>query len=465
MGVYLNNGIEFQRNKQSKTFCRSLLLRCVKEGIVMNNVQPSHSFEIIRCLSQAVDLVSPVLADHHKRVAHIAVSIAREIGLPKDKIRDLAISGALHDVGGLSLAMRIDALQFESQNAHEHASLGYLLLKTFRPFADAAEIVRFHHVDWGYGTGTRFCDTEVPFESHILHLADRVASLLKSDVAVLTQSGIITERIVAKTGSMFSPELTKVFSEVASRECFWLEAVFSANDMNLSGAFIIDEIPWDEDLFGLSRLICRVIDFRSPFTATHTSGVAASAVALAELSGFSERDCGQMEVAGYIHDLGKLAVPAEILDKQSMLTKEEFDIVRTHTYHTDNILKHVQGFDIIRKWGALHHERLDGSGYPYHLSAKDLPTGSRIVSVADAFVALTENRPYRVGLDRHEVLKLLGKMVQNSALDSELVSLLAEHFEEINCRRIGAQEQAIEEYLDFIQQGKKLQEKCDQRNK
>jgi len=428
----------------------------------MKNAQPVLLFEMIRCLSQAVDLVSPVMADHHKRVAHTAVSLAREMKLPEENVRDLAISAALHDLGGLSLAMRLDALPFESQNVHEHAGLGYLLLKRFHPFAGAAEIVRFHHVDWEHGAGTLFFGEQVPAESHILRLADRVASLLKPDVAVLTQAKIITDRIMAQSGKMFSPELTAVFRDVAAREYFWLDMMFSPAETTLAEVFGTEELDCSENLAGLTSLICRVIDFRSRFTATHTSGVAASAVALAELAGFSEFDCSQMEVAGYIHDLGKLAVPAEILDKNSMLTKEEFDIVRTHTFHTDNILKPIRSFDTIRKWGALHHERLDGSGYPFHLTSKDLPTGSRIVSVADAFVALTENRPYREGLDRKEVLMLLGKMVHNAALDNEIVELLSDNFEEINARRIQAQDEASGEYHHFVWQAKQLQETCNQ---
>jgi HD-GYP domain-containing protein (c-di-GMP phosphodiesterase class II) len=429
----------------------------------MKNEQPILLSEMIRCLSQAVDLVSPVMADHHKRVAHIAVSIARKMELPEKNTRDLAITGALHDVGGLSLAMRLDALQFESHDAHQHAALGYLLLKTFQPFARAARIVRFHHVDWENGAGAVFCDEPVPLESHIIHLADKVAVLLNPDDAVLTQARIISDRIVAQSGKMFLPELTAAFHDVASREHFWLEAVFSDSETILARAFGTEELGWDEDLSGLTRLICRVIDFRSRFTATHTRGVAASAVALATLSGFSETDCSRMEVAGCIHDLGKLAVPAEILEKRSALSEKDFDIVKTHTYHTDNILKSIKGFDTIRTWGALHHERLDGSGYPFHLTGKDLPTGSRIVAVADAFVALTENRPYRNGLSREEVLMLLRKMVHDAALDKEIVEQLADNFEEINSKRIEAQDEATVEYRNFISQARQLEELCDQR--
>ena len=426
----------------------------------MKNEFPVSLFDMIFCLSQAVDLVSPMVADHHKRVAYIAFSIAREMALPNEKIRDLTIAGALHDVGGLSLAERINAMRFEVQNAHEHARLGYLLLKTFRPFGGAAEIVKFHHVNWDHGAGATFCGEQVPLESHLLHLSDRIAVLLKPDEAVLTQAEQISRRISEQSEKMFPHDLATAFRQVAEREFFWLEAVSATSAESLDQAFDGEELKLEEDLFGLTRLFCRVIDFRSHFTSTHTSGVAACAVALAELAGFSEPQCRQMMVAGFIHDLGKLAVPAEILEKSSALSPEEFDIIQTHAYHTDHILRFIRGFDTIRKWGALHHERLDGNGYPYHLTGKDLPLGSRIMSVADVFVALTEDRPYRKGMGREEALRAVDRMVRNSALDSGIAALLVSRFDEINAVRISAQNQAAEEYLQFVRQAGELMECC-----
>jgi len=422
----------------------------------MNAQQPVRLYDLILCLSKAFDLVSPLVAEHHRQVAHLAVSIAREMKLPAGRVRDLAIAGSLHDAGGLSLSMRINAMRFDSPGAQEHADLGYLLLMTFPPFADAAKMVRFHHVDWGYGTGAVFRDEQVPPESHILHLADRVAVLLRRGEAVLTQAEKITNRIIRLSGKMFPPELVSVFRELAARECFWLDTVTSTSETGLARFLGEEEIGLDEELMGLSRLFCRVIDFRSPFTATHTSAVASCAVALAEMAGFSESDRRRMMIAGYIHDLGKLAVPAEILEKPASLTKEEFNIVRTHTYYTDYILKSLQGFEIIRKWGALHHERLDGSGYPYHLGGDDLELGSRILSVADVFVALTEDRPYRKGLVKGEVLATIRRMVRGSALDGSIVGLLADGFETITALRITAQNEANSEYRHFVRQAKVL---------
>jgi HD-GYP domain-containing protein (c-di-GMP phosphodiesterase class II) len=428
--------------------------------VVMKDEFPVQFSDLIICFSRAVDLVSPIVADHHRRVASIALSLARETGLADEKIRDLALAGALHDVGGLSLAMRINAMQFEVQRPHEHAVLGYLLLKTFRPFEGAAAIVRLHHVDWEHGAGAEFYGEQVPFESYLLHLADRVAILLRPEESVLAQSENITRRISEQSERMFPPDLVSAFARVAQREFFWLDALNLAPGSHLEEVFGNMNLKLGQDLFGLTRLLCRVIDFRSHFTSSHTSGVAACAVALSELAGFSEYGRRQMMIAGFIHDLGKLAVPTEILEKPSALTREEYDIIRTHAYHTDHILRQVRGFDTIRKWGALHHERLDGKGYPYHLTEKDLPLGSRIMSVADVFVALTEDRPYRKGMARDDVLRVLERMVQRTALDSGVVALLEARFDEINEVRIAAQNEAEKEYIQFVRQAGEILERC-----
>jgi len=90
-------------------------------------------FDLILCLSQAVDYVSPLLDDHHKRVSYIAFKLGEELNLPLHKRKELAIAGALHDVGALSLKERIGLLKFEEERPYEHAQLGYSFLKTFPP--------------------------------------------------------------------------------------------------------------------------------------------------------------------------------------------------------------------------------------------------------------------------------------------------------------------------------------------
>jgi HD-GYP domain-containing protein (c-di-GMP phosphodiesterase class II) len=239
---------------------------------------------------------------------------------------------------------------------------------------------------------------------------------------------------------------------LAPKEYFWLGVVSPSIDSILSNRVKLATIDLSiEDLLSLTKLFSHIIDFRSRFTATHSSGVAASAEALARFAGFSERECKMMRIAGYLHDLGKLAVPTEILEKPAKLTEEEFNVIRSHTFHTYRCLEPIGGLDLINTWASFHHERIDGTGYPFHHKGQDLSLGSRIMAVADVFTAITEDRPYRKGMTRDRALQLLRQMVENTALDSHIVSLLGLHFDEINSLRVAAQDVSFEEYQRFLQ--------------
>jgi HD-GYP domain-containing protein (c-di-GMP phosphodiesterase class II) len=160
----------------------------------------------------------------------------------------------------------------------------------------------------------------------------------------------------------------------------------------------------------------------------HSAGVAASATKLAELVGMGEDECKMMTIAGYLHDVGKLRVPNSILDKPGRLTEEEFNIIKEHPYYTRWILMSVNGFEKIADWAGFHHEKLNGKGYPFHLGAEDLDTGSRIMAVADIFSAITEVRPYRDGMDHDAAMKVMWSNVENGTLDGDLVKLLEDNY-------------------------------------
>ena len=157
-------------------------------------------FDLVLCLSQAVDLVSPLVADHHKRTAQIAYGLGMQMKLPESELHDLVIAAALHDVGGLTQKDRLVALDFEYQDPYGHSVMGYLLLKTFPPFRTPAEIVRFHHVPWLNGRGATFDNLPVPRASHILQLADRIAVLINTETDVLQQAQEILGKIRPQAG-------------------------------------------------------------------------------------------------------------------------------------------------------------------------------------------------------------------------------------------------------------------------
>jgi HD-GYP domain-containing protein (c-di-GMP phosphodiesterase class II) len=414
-------------------------------------------FDLVLCLSQAIDLVSPLVANHHKRTALIAYGLGMQMKLPEAEMRHLVTAAALHDVGSLTLKERLVTLDFEFQDPLGHSVLGYLLLKTFPPFETAADMVRFHHVPWQHGAGAVFHGLPVPLGSQILHLADRLAVLIDPALNILDQVDGVLGKIRALSGEVFDPDLVQALEALAEKESFWLDIIYIQSLTTLNRRLNWEKIKITEDDFlGLTNLFRRIIDFRSRFTASHSAGVAAVAEQLACLCNFSEYDCLMIHLAGLLHDLGKLAVPAEILEKNGSLTKEEYDAIRRHTYYTFYILEPLKILDIVRVWGSLHHERMDGHGYPFHLQEDELPLGSRIVSVADIFTALTEARPYRQAVSPQEALQMLLEASNSHHIDQQVVAVLQAHLAEVDQARRQAQVLAEEEYQQFSETARQL---------
>ena len=242
--------------------------------------------------------------------------------------------------------------------------------------------LRYHPVPWSHGEGSKFRGSPVPLGSHMIHLADRIDVLTGRKNEVLGEAKGICERIEKESGRLFMPELVEVFLNSARKESFWLDIVYPSISQVLARKAKAVTLELDlEGLLSLAKLFSQIVDFRSRFTAVHSSGVAATAMALAGFCGFSEEDCRLMHIAGYLHDLGKLAVPAEILESPKRLGEDDFRITKSHTFYTCRILETISDLEVVTAWASCHHERLEGKGYPFHYGDKELSSGSRIMSV------------------------------------------------------------------------------------
>lgn len=398
-------------------------------------------------LAETVDLVSSEVNNHHRRVACISSYLGDACGLHGNRFENLILAAALHDIGGLRTSDRLDLLSFD-ENSGSHSEYGYLLLKRFRPFAHIAPIIRYHHTLWNSGKAKGVNGEEIPLESQIIFLADRISVLMQPDFS-LYHVEEIREKIAHNRGRLFMPEVVDAFESVADVESFWLDARDAFSKPLFDSALARNLHLEEDDLMSLGKLYSQIIDFRSSFTASHSSGVSAVAEMLAGHCGFSHQERVMMRLAGYLHDIGKLIVPEDILEKPSGLSKAEFDKMRCHTYYTNRLLMGIQEFDTIRAWAAMHHERLDGKGYPRHLKGEKLPLGSRILAVADVFVAVTEDRPYRTGMETSKALDIVTGMARSGALDGYVVDRLARHVDEIDRHRKEEQQKARLEYGKF----------------
>jgi len=403
--------------------------------MIINPQVPLH--RLILSLSEALDHVHPRVVDHQQRVAYIATNIARQLGIRGTDLLNLFNAAALHDIGLIGVENRIRALGWHRvETVAWHAEVGYELLKDHPILGPTALPIRYHHIVWADGAGAESDTGPVPLESHILALADHIEMSINRTRPILHQMAAILQEVTEGAGPKYHPDCVRAFTEVAGPEAFWLDLVYER-----IYSILMKQVDWpmltlDEGAVGpIAEIFARIVDGSSPWTAVHTAGVTASAVALAERFNFSPRELHLMRAAGYLHDLGKLSVPVQILDKAGALTQDERDIIRGHTYHTFRILDTIGGMPQVAEWAAFHHERLDGKGYPFRHDARSLTLGSRIMSVADVFTALAEDRPYRAHMGPAESRGILDRLVSDGSLDGDVVAIVERDYEAIDARR------------------------------
>ncbi len=391
-------------------------------------------------LSDALELAAPGMAMHQTKTSFIALRIADKLGFPRARKRDLIHASLLHDVGALSPEEKVELHSPDPQLVERHSRDGQIVLSRVPFLSHAAMIVGAHHTPWK-SLGNR--DTPESFDANIIHLADSVEISIDWNSRILPQHKAVEQGIRELRGDEFAPEIADAFQEAAEAEEFWLTVASPGLPADLArNESLADHCCSIDGFAPVSRLVRDIIDFRSTFTATHSSGVAASASMVGSLLGFSEEDCIALEIAGNLHDLGKMAVPNAILLKSGPLDDREKAIMRRHPCHTEDVLARARLPAHIIEWAAWHHERLDGSGYPRHAVAADISLGSRVISVMDVFTALAEERPYRAAMGRDSIRNILRDAARAGTLEKSVVELVQDSHEEIYRVMKAAQDEA-----------------------
>ena len=177
------------------------------------------------------------------------------------------------------------------------------------------------------------------------------------------------------------------------------------------------------------EVLATAIDAKDPYTQGHSRRVTLYSVAIAEQMGLSPEEVENIRYAGLLHDVGKIGIKDSIIRKPGRLTDEEYAVIKTHPSIGARILRPVD-FLADKIPGVLHHhEYYDGRGYPDHLAGKDIPLMGRIICVADAFDAMTTNRPYRKGLSLNTVIGELKKF-SGKQFDPDCVQAFLDCFDE-----------------------------------
>ncbi|WP_283608761.1 HD-GYP domain-containing protein [Faecalispora anaeroviscerum] len=364
------------------------------------------------------DLLKDV-TNHTRHVAYICARIAKLRNLPEQDFFDLISYALLHDNGiARSLLDRAPVDMAGLERNIRHCELGEENVSYFPFNHPIPGVILYHHecYDGSGFFGKR--GEEIPFYSRLIALANRVAVEYAQGNA---PSNIMD--VLRKDAHLFDPELLQLFYRVSQHGEFWL---------NMQPMFIEPVLerllPQQTREFSyrnirrISRLYSNIIDAKSPFTGGHSRGISKKVGILCRYYGRNEEEYWKMRIAADLHDLGKIMVPNEILDKPGSLTREEIDVIQSHTYYTRKALEMVQGFEDITEWAANHHEKLNGKGYPYGLTAEQLDFNSRLMTCVDIYQALTEDRPYRMALTHADAVGILDTMSRQNLIDASIVN-------------------------------------------
>lgn len=374
---------------------------------------------IMHIISNMLKIQNPKLMDHGNRVGYLTAKMMEMEGASAKEILDAYILGLLHDVGAYKTEEIDKLVQFETERVYDHSIYGYLIMKVSEVMEGKEDVILHHHTPWVQLKEIKAENSQL---ANLIFLADRVEIYLR------TKHKAIDEETLERA-NCFSRE---------NMELFWkTEEKYNVQKRLLDGSYINDTERYlyqaefsEDELKKLIRMVAFLIDFRSESTVTHTITMVSAAVALANLMNLDKQQVDEIYTGAFIHDLGKVAIPLEILEKPGRLDFDEMEVMKTHIILTSNIISgHVS--DNVYKIAIRHHEKLDGNGYPYGIKEEEMSIAEKIVAVADIFSALTGKRSYKDSMPKEKVISIMQQMAENHQIAEEVVQLLVNNYEAI----------------------------------
>jgi len=387
--------------------------------------------QLLSVLSEALDSVEKEVlgvTDHHaKRVAWLCIQMGRNAGMSKEEISDLAVAALLHDNALNEFKQDYENGQLRyGVSGRDHCVAGEENLKLILPNEKKLRSFVLYHHERADGRGPfgKVAD-EVALGAQLVHIAD--------EVDLQFALGQMDETMLERIQRYVTDETDQAFSEMAVKSLLSViteDALVAISNENIDKLLLDYEASVMENNKGIAELFARIIDYKSPFTKVHSIGVAEKATYLAERLNYGVEHTEKMYMAGALHDIGKLLVDVEVLEKPGRLDEAEYKHIQSHAYETYRLLSKIDGLEEIRDWASYHHEKLNGKGYPFGKQAKEMSEETRILACVDIYQALTEDRPYKAGMSHKKAISILYELVEKGEVDERIVSLIDREFED-----------------------------------
>lgn len=389
--------------------------------------------EFLIALSFALDFVEIDLlgstSNHGKRTAYISLKLAKQLGLDSKKLYDIVALAILHD-NGISEKSLHDKLLIgdflnirKVEGIKEHCSIGEENVSSYPFLTDVKNVIKYHHENYD-GTGFfKVKGDEIPLMSQIIHISDAIERNFDLKNNNHNMQNKVLCFINNQKNKMFSTQLVNAFITVANNENFWI----NLKDDNISNALKSSTPQYTleltiKDIRSITGVFSKIIDSKSKYTQKHSSDLSNKAALMIDYYNMNHEEGVKLMIAADLHDIGKLAIPNSILDSPNKLTNEEFETIKKHPYLTRLALQGIKGFEDITEWASNHHEKLNGQGYPFGKTSKDLDFNSRLMACLDIYEALIEERPYRYPLSHREAMDILNNMKDKGYIDEKITN-------------------------------------------
>ena len=315
-------------------------------------------------LSYALDIAGKNNLSHSKSTAYLSVLIGRKIGLDVNDIIELYYAALLHDI----------ALS-NTYNILQHCIDGEEMLRKLPLPESIAKSVHYHHEFYDGSGAFKLSGNNIPIGAQIICFSsafdDRFGKAADNfDKNLFFEVNGWLDR----NKKLFSDVITEAFACLIKHEFFLLDYFNHETKYMLSDKLVFDDdvTYCCDDLVKFAHCFADIIDQKSPFTSNHSHGIAELARKASAHLGYDIETQKKMYISGLLHDIGKLSVSVDILHKNGSLTPEERFEINKHTYFTRKILEQIEGFEDIVNYAANHHEKLDGTGYPYRMPGERL---------------------------------------------------------------------------------------------
>lgn len=378
--------------------------------------------QVIGILLRALDHIDVRLVDHGHRVAYIVYKMMQVDGsYSESDMQDICIVTALHDIGAYKTEEIDDMTEFESVSVLDHSIYGYLFLKYMSPLKKWSEVVLYHHLNHDM---YHHLNKDYLKIADMIHLADRIDLMLQED-----GQGLALEKILQMNSMRFRETTIELFRKADERYNL-SRSIKNGSYMNELIGFGPNKEYSDEALLEFIKMIAYSIDFRSVTTVSHVITTVSISMELGKLFDLDENQLKKIQLGSYLHDIGKISTPLEILEKPGRLSTEEMQIMKEHIDITGQILN-GRIHDDVMEIAFRHHEKMDGSGYPRQLDAYSLKLSERIVAVADMMSALTGQRSYKDSFPKAKVIEIMQNQKVTGKLCGTVIDSAIQNYDTI----------------------------------